>query len=360
MFLPSFTNSITQARKKEEAEKEREKRKESPHDYPRLFHLSSSRRTRERLVWLRSPAQDTKDQICHLLTIHGLECNPLGETGLGWTVWWAKKRAGIGNSSARWRGELDGGGGSSWAVSNGWRRIAARPSSFCPRVLPYLRSVLSASVKTRLCRVSLHPCSFTSLSVLINPFFPLLRRFPRASLALYRNSRESFPLTDRNKNATHRSASLQRPDLLLLSSFFFSLSLSLFFHGRGNRSDARATCHSFYAGDELTSLERAGYDGRIDCFIADYVSYAFCPVILPKWSPWNCDTRLHSVCWAPRVAERTRVPRLAHDRMEIEQIWMRRISRSLSWISSTSSHSICSLSSTPFLQFITNIIYVRK
>ena len=39
---------------------------------------------------------------------------------------------------------------------------------------------------------------------------------------------------------------------------------------------------------------------------------------------------------------------------------MRRISRSLSWISSTSSHSICSLSSTPFLQFITNIIYVRK
>lgn len=231
MFLPSFTNSITQARKKEEAEKEREKRKESPHDYPRLFHLSSSRRTRESLVWLRSPAQDTKDQICHLLTIHGLECNPLGETGLGWTVWWAKKRAGIGNSSARWRGELDGGGGSSWAVSNGWRRIAARPSSFCPRVLPYLRSVLSASVKTRLCRVSLHPCSFTSLSVLINPFFPLLRRFPRASLALYRNSRESFPLTDRNKNATHRSASLQRPDLLLLSSFFSSLSS--FFTGEG-------------------------------------------------------------------------------------------------------------------------------
>lgn len=59
-----------------------------------------------RLLWLRtrSPAacHDTKDQICHLLTIHGLECNPLGETGLGWTVWWAKKRPGIGNSSARW------------------------------------------------------------------------------------------------------------------------------------------------------------------------------------------------------------------------------------------------------------------
>lgn len=359
MFLPSFTNSITQARKKEEAEKEREKRKESPHDYPRLFHLSSSRRTRERLVWLRSPAQDTKDQICHLLTIHGLECNPLGETGLGWTVWWAKKRAGIGNSSARWRGELDGGGGSSWAVSNGWRRIAARPSSFCPRVHPYLRSVLSASVKSTL-PSQLHPCSFTSLSALINPFFPLLRRFPRASLALYRNSREPFPLTDRNKNATHRSASLQRPDLLLLSSFFFYLSLSLF--SRERESERRACNLPLFLrrGWTYVATERAGYDGRIDCFIADYVSYAFCPVILPKWSPWNCDTRLHSVCWAPRVAERTRVPRLAHDRMEIEQIWMRRISRSLSWISSTSSHSICSLSSTPFLQFITNIIYVRK
>lgn len=85
----------------------------------------------------------------------------------------------------------------------------------------------------------LHPCSFTSLSALINPFFPLLRRFPRASLALYRNSRESFPLTDRNKNATHRSASLQRPDLLLLSSFFSSLSS--FFTGEGTTRVQPAT-----------------------------------------------------------------------------------------------------------------------
>ena len=85
----------------------------------------------------------------------------------------------------------------------------------------------------------LHPCSFTSLSALINPFFPLLRRFPRASLALYRNSREPFPLTDRNKNTTHRSASLQRPNLLLLSSFFSSLSS--FFTGEGTTRVQPAT-----------------------------------------------------------------------------------------------------------------------
>ena len=188
------------------------------------------------------------------------------------------------------------------------------------RVLPYLCSVLSASVKSTL-PSQLHRVVlplFPPSSTLSSP-----RRFPRASLALYRNSREPFLLTDRNKNATHRSASLQRPDLLLLylsSCFFFSPSLSfslflLLFTREG--IGARAACHPFYAGDELTS-QRAGYDGRIDCFIADYVSYAFCPVILPKWSP-GIAILGDIPCVQLRAAERTRVPRVAHDRMEIEQ-----------------------------------------
>lgn len=92
-----------------------------------IIRVFSTSRPREHKIflWPRtrfSPAacHDTKDQICHLLTIHGLECNPLGETGLGWTPWWAKKRAGIGNSSrqdawSRWSQLVCGGR----AVSNG-------------------------------------------------------------------------------------------------------------------------------------------------------------------------------------------------------------------------------------------------
>lgn len=102
----------------------------------------------------------------------------------------------------------------------------------------------------------------------------------------------------------------------LLASSFLPLSLSLLLFTREGIG-ARAACHPFYAGDELMS-QRAGYDGRIDCFIADYVSYAFCPVILPKWSP-GIAILGDIPCVQLRVAERTRVPRVAHDRMEIEQ-----------------------------------------
>lgn len=148
--------------------------------------------------------------------------------------------------------------------------LSARQPS--PSISP---SVLSASVKStlpsQLYRVPLFPAS----STLSSP-----SRFSRESSIVSKFPRASPAHNDRNKNAAHRSALFKdracRFSISLLSSFSFSL---LLFH-----ESARAARHPFYAGDELAS-QRGGYGDRIDCFIADYVSYAFCPVILSKWTP---------------------------------------------------------------------------